>query len=76
MNFVTKVVTTYFFAPILFSIQAFKTVFLPLIEREGGYIWGLLSPKQDKVIDYIIESPCFYSGDKSGDTFQGGRWCE
>lgn len=73
MNFVTKVVTTYFFASILFIIKLFKADFSPLLMREGGYIGGLLSPKDGKVIDFILEKACFCSGDKSGDSFSGVR---
>lgn len=74
MNFVTKVVTTYFFASIRLIFHNVKADFLPFLIVEGGYIWGLLSPKKDKVIDFILEKACFYSGDKSGDRFfQGVR---
>lgn len=39
MNFVTKVVTTYFFASIRFIKQAIKAIFCLLL-RERGVIYG------------------------------------
>jgi hypothetical protein len=69
MNFVTKSVTTYFFASFVFYIQILNTCFLPLYVIEGGYIGGLLSPKAIQDNEIFIERACFYSGDKSGDKF-------
>jgi len=30
---------------------------------------GVMSPKKTKVIEFIIERACFFSGDKSGDSY-------
>ncbi len=49
--------------------QEVKAIFYHLLYIDTLYICVLLSPKQGKAIDYILERACFYSGDKSGDKF-------
>ena len=54
---------------IAYKNNGLRPFFEPLIIERDIYIYVLLSPKEGKHYEIIIERACFDSGDKSGDTF-------
>jgi hypothetical protein len=75
MNFVTKSVTTYFFASFSFLIHGLKPVFLPLYVVEGGIYGAYTHGDTYKQLISLLKEPVFEVVTKVVTIFSGGRLC-